>query len=74
MWLKVLESVLVWVFLFFVCYEVLIPAVQGRPLFPMFRKLPKVKEELAQANEEHDVAVIKQQVKKVRSKTTKKEL
>jgi hypothetical protein len=74
MFIKVIEVFAVVGAVIFIMYQVVKPAVTGRPLFPMFRSVPKAKEELAQANEDYDVAVVKQQIKKVRTKTTKKEI
>jgi hypothetical protein len=74
MLIKVIESFLIIGAVFFIMYQVITPALMGRPLFPMFRKITKVKSELEVAEEEHDVAVVKQQVAKVRSKTAKKEI
>lgn len=69
MWLKVIEIVLIFGIVFSICYEIVVPALTSRPLFPTFRKkIPKAEKELATANESLDVRTMKRRTSTIRNK------
>lgn len=53
--------------------QIVTPARAGRPLFPMFSRLPKLEEELAKARQASDEAAIEKNIAEEKSKLTPRE-
>lgn len=53
--------------------QVLMPMIYGRPMFPMFGRLPKLQDELSQVHQARDEREIEQAIADEKSKLTPKE-
>lgn len=53
--------------------QVLAPFLQGRPMFPMFGRMPKLQQELSQAKQARDEQEIEKEIAVEKSKLNPKE-
>lgn len=62
--LRLFEMALGAIFLFLIITQVLVPAVKGSPLFPIFRRRAELQQELVRVNEEEQNAKLEADLKR----------
>lgn len=60
----IIEAALVLLLVWMLVYQIVIPLKSGRPIFPMFGRLPKLQDELSRAKQASDEKDLEQQIAK----------
>lgn len=67
---SIIEVCLVLLLIWALIAQIIIPLKNGRPIFPMFGRLPKLQDELSHARQKHDENDLEKRIAEEKAKST----